>query len=236
MGCANYNYFLIVIIIFAFLGRIYYHYFMWILLLVLCAYLIGSIPTSIIFGKMLRGIDIREFGSRNPGATNTFRVLGKKIGITVGLIDIFKGFSAVYFLTGIIPAGDGLSVELRMICAGIAVIFGHVWTIFAGFKGGKGVGTAFGVFLALSPVCSLITLGVWCIMTFGTGYVSLGSIAGAVVLPIAVIVSGIAGGNLSLPLTFISLSVSAIVIVRHRSNISRLLKGEENRFGKRGKQ
>ncbi|MFC1541701.1 glycerol-3-phosphate 1-O-acyltransferase PlsY [Candidatus Latescibacterota bacterium] len=205
-------------------------------MLVVCGYIIGSIPTSIIAGKLLRGIDIRDYGSRNPGATNTFRVLGKKIGITVGLVDIFKGFFAVYFLTDIIPPDGLLSAELRMICAGIAVISGHVWTVFAGFKGGKGVGTAFGVFLALAPLCSLITMVVWCIVTFGTGYVSLGSITGAVVLPLSVIVLGIARENLSIPLTVISVSVASIVIIRHRSNISRLLKGEENRFGKRGKQ
>ncbi|MFC1651140.1 glycerol-3-phosphate 1-O-acyltransferase PlsY [Candidatus Latescibacterota bacterium] len=206
------------------------------MLLILCAYIIGSIPTSIIAGKMLRGIDIREHGSHNPGATNTLRVLGKKIGITVGLIDIFKGFFAVYFLTDMIPADGVLNAEIRMICAGIAVISGHVWTMFAGFKGGKGVGTAFGVFLALAPLCSLITMVVWCAVTFGTGFVSLGSITGAVVLPVSVIVFGLVRGNLSIPLTVISLSAATIVIVRHRSNISRLLKGEENRFGKRGKQ
>jgi len=209
---------------------------MLILLLILCAYLIGSIPTSIIAGKMLRGIDIREYGSKNPGATNTLRVLGKKIGITVGLIDIFKGFFAVYFLTVMIPDHGHFSAEIRMICAGVAVIAGHVWTVFAGFKGGKGVGTAFGVFLALAPMSSLITMVVWCAVTFGTGYVSLGSIAGAVVLPLSVILRGAIGGYLSVPLTVISLAVAAIVIIRHRSNISRLLRGEENRFGKRGKQ
>ncbi|MFC1552834.1 glycerol-3-phosphate 1-O-acyltransferase PlsY [Candidatus Latescibacterota bacterium] len=209
---------------------------MLILLLIVCAYLIGSIPTSIVAGKMLRGIDIREYGSHNPGATNTFRILGKKIGITVGLIDIFKGFFAVYFLTGLIPSHGHFSAEIRMICAGIAVIAGHVWTVFAGFKGGKGVGTAFGVFLALAPLASLVSMVVWCAVTFSTGYVSLGSILGATVLPVSVIVLGFVRGDLSVPLTVISLTVAAIVIVRHRSNISRLLSGEENRFGKRGKQ
>ncbi len=218
----------------AFLGMIYYHCFMWILLLILCAYLIGSIPTSIIAGNITRGIDIREYGSRNPGATNTFRVLGKKIGVTVGLIDIFKGFFAVYVLTVIVPGNGGGGAEMRMILAGIAVICGHVWTVFAGFKGGKGVGTAFGVFLALAPLASAIAAAVWCAVTFGTGYVSLGSIAGAVVLPSVVIVLGLVRGNLSIPLTMISMTVAAIVIIRHRSNIGRLLRGEENRFGKRG--
>jgi len=208
---------------------------MLILILLLAAYLIGSIPTSIIAGKVLRGIDIREYGSRNPGATNTFRVLGKKIGITVGLIDIFKGFFAVYFLPVLIPAGGAVSQEIRMIVAGLAVVAGHIWTVFAGFKGGKGVGTAFGVFIGLAPLPSLIAAVVWCALTFGTGYVSVGSITAAVALPMALIVLGLVRGNLSLPTAVIAVIVGALVIVRHRLNIGRLMRGEENRFGRRGK-
>ncbi len=209
---------------------------MWILLLIISAYIIGSIPTSIIAGKLLRGIDIRDYGSRNPGATNTFRVLGKKIGITVGLIDIFKGFFTVYFLPVILPAGGNISQEIRMICAGFAVVSGHVWTVFAGFKGGKGVGTAFGVFLALAPIPTLITVVVWCGLTFGTGYVSLGSIVSAVVLPVLIVVSGLIRDNFSIPIAAIAIIMGILVIVRHRSNISRLLKGEESRFGRKGKK
>ena len=209
---------------------------MWILLLLVIAYLIGSIPTSIIAGKLLRGIDIRDYGSHNPGATNTLRVLGKKIGIAVGLIDIFKGFFAVYFLPVLLPSDGGISGEIRMICAGIAVISGHVWTVFAGFKGGKGVGTAFGVFLGLAPIPSLLTVIVWCGLTFGTGYVSLGSIVSAAALPLFIIVLGLVRGNLSIPVAVIALIVGALVILRHRSNISRLLRAEENRFGRRGKK
>jgi len=209
---------------------------MWLLILIIIAYIIGSIPTGIIAGKLLRGIDIRDCGSHNPGATNTFRVLGKNIGITVGLIDIFKGYFAVYFLTSLIPADGRFTMEIRMICAGIAVVSGHVWTVFAGFKGGKGVGTAFGVFLGLAPLASLTTLVVWCFLVFSTGYVSVGSISAAVILPILVIVPGVMRGNFSMPLSVISVIVSIIVIVRHRANISRLLSGEENRFGKWGKK
>ena len=209
---------------------------MWILILIICAYIIGSIPTSIIAGKMLRGIDIRDYGSHNPGATNTFRVLGKKIGIAVGLIDIFKGFFAVYFLSLLLPSGGSISAEIRMICAGFGVVSGHVWTVFGGFKGGKGVGTAFGVFLGLAPIPSLLTVIVWCGLTFGTGYVSLGSIVSAAVLPLLIIVLGLVRGNLSIPVAVIACIVGVLVIVRHRANISRLLRGEENRFGRRGKK
>lgn len=209
---------------------------MWLIALLIIAYLIGSIPTSIITGKLLRGIDIRDYGSHNPGATNTFRVLGKKIGITVGLFDIFKGFFAVFFLPALVPKDIWATEEMRMIASGFAVVAGHVWTVFAGFKGGKGVGAAFGVFLGLAPLPSLITLAVWCLLTFGTGYVSLGSITGAVVLPVAVIIEGAVRNRFSLPITIIAVILGILVIVRHRPNISRLLKGEENRFGRRGKE
>lgn len=220
---------------FAFLTSICYHYSMWLLLLLLFSYLIGSIPTSIIAGKLLRGIDIRDYGSRNPGATNTFRVLGKKIGIGVGLIDIGKGFLTVVLLPVLIPADSWTTDELRRILAGFTAVAGHVWTVFAGFKGGKGVGTAFGVFLGLAPIPSLIAAAVWSVLTFGTGYVSLGSVVAALVLPGAVIIEGIWRHNLSVPVSLLAGIVGFLVIVRHRSNISRLLRGEENRFGKRGK-
>ena len=205
-------------------------------LLVVLAYIIGSIPTSIIFGKVLRGIDIREHGSRNPGATNTFRVLGKGIGITVGIIDIFKGFFCTIFLPMLIPADSMTSLEIRRICAGFTSVAGHMWTVFAGFKGGKGVGTAFGVFLGLAPVPSLIAAIAWAALTFGTGYVSLGSITAAAALPVSIIVIGLISGEFSLVLSTLSVIIGLLVIVRHRSNISRLIKGEENRFGKRGKR
>ncbi len=206
---------------------------MWLILLCAFAYLAGSVPTSIIAGKITRGIDIREHGSRNPGATNTFRVLGPRIGVTVGLIDIFKGFAAVWLLPLLVPADPWAGEELRQIVAGFAAVAGHVWTVFAGFQGGKGVGTAFGVFLALAPVPSFIALVVWCALTFGTGYVSLGSIAAAVALPAAVIGEGMIRGGVSVPVAAIAVVVGVLVIVRHRANIGRLLRGEENRFGGR---
>ena len=206
---------------------------MWLILLCVLAYLAGSIPTSIIAGKVTRGIDIREHGSRNPGATNTFRVLGWRIGVTVGVIDIFKGFAAVLFLPGIVPATSGVSPEYARIAAGGAAVAGHVWTVFAGFHGGKGVGTAFGVFLALAPLPSVAALVVWLAVTFSSGYVSLGSIVAALVLPAAVMIEGFVRGGLSVPVTTVACVLGLLVIVRHRANIGRLLRGEENRFGKR---
>jgi len=209
---------------------------MWFVLLLVIAYLIGSIPTSIIAGKVTRGIDIRDYGSRNPGATNTFRVLGRKIGVTVGLIDIFKGFFAVFFLPSLLPSDAWISDEFRRLFSGCAAVAGHIWTVFAGFRGGKGVGTSFGVFLGLAPIPSLITFAVWCLLTFGTGYVSLGSIAAAVVLPVSVIVEGILANDVSVAVSAVSVVLGVVVIYRHRSNISRLLRGEENRFGRRGER
>ena len=208
---------------------------MWTLLLIAISYGIGSIPTSIIAGKLLRGIDVREHGSKNPGATNTVRVLGKKIGISVGLIDIFKGFFCVIFLTAIIPPDSWISGELRSILAGFAAISGHVWTVFAGFKGGKGVGTFFGVFLGLAPIPSIVAAVVWAALTFGTGYVSLGSIAAAAVLPASIIVEGFVRGSVPVLQSVLSSLIGILIIIRHRSNISRLLKGEENRFVNKGK-
>lgn len=208
---------------------------MYMILLLLAAYLLGSIPTSIIAGKALRGIDIREHGSRNPGATNTFRVLGWKIGVAVGLIDILKGLLAVIVLPSLIPSGSRMSLEVRGILAGLAAVSGHVWTVFAGFRGGKGVGTAFGVFLGLAPIPSLAAAVVWTALTFGTGYVSVGSIAAAAALPAAVIAMGLWRDDFSPAVAGFSVIVGLLVILRHRSNIGRLVRGEENRFGKRGR-
>lgn len=206
---------------------------MWISALLLISYITGSIPTSIIAGKLLRGIDIREHGSRNPGATNTFRVLGWKIGVTVGVIDIFKGFFPVFFLAGWLPDDGLVPPDVRLILAGIAVVLGHVFSVFAGFRGGKGVGTAFGVFLGLAPVPSLVAFAVWGVLVYWTGYVSVGSIAAAVVLPAGVILFGIAGDNFSLPVAVIAAIIGFFVVYRHRSNIGRLRRGEENRFNTR---
>jgi acyl phosphate:glycerol-3-phosphate acyltransferase len=209
---------------------------MWLILLCVLAYLAGSIPTSIIAGKVTRGIDIREHGSKNPGATNTFRVLGWKIGVSVGVIDIFKGFAAVWFLPGLMPATASVSPEYAGIATGATAVMGHVWTVFAGFRGGKGVGTAFGVFLALAPLPSVAVLVVWLAVTFSSGYVSLGSIVAAVMLPVSVVIEGRMRGGLSLPLTLIASVLALLVIVRHRANIGRLMRGEENRFGKRKRE
>lgn len=222
-----------VIFVFAFGAKICYHYLMHLIILILASYLAGSIPTSIVLGRLLRGIDVREHGSRNPGATNTFRVLGWKIGVAVGLIDIFKGFFTVWFLARWIPDEGLVSPDARLILAGISAVCGHVFTVFASFKGGKGVSTAFGVFLGLAPLPSLVAFAVWALLVWRTGYVAVGSIAAAAVLPALVIALGLRDGTLSTPIAVLATVLGLLVIYRHRSNIGRLMRGEENRFNTR---
>jgi len=149
-------------------------------LVIILSYLIGSFPTAIIAGRILKGIDIRQHGSGNAGATNVFRVLGWKAGLGVLFIDMFKGFVPVFWVAGILcPSPD--NVIYYKIIAAIAAIIGHMWTIFAGFKGGKGVGTSAGVFIALAPVPLVGALLSFVLVVAVWRYVSLGSLIAALV-------------------------------------------------------
>ena len=160
-----------------------------IILALLISYLIGSFPTAIIAGWLLKKIDIREHGSGNAGATNVLRILGWKAGIIVLLIDMLKGFAAVYWVINIIPDVHSINTwAIYQIMAGIAAICGHIWSIFAGFRGGKGVGTAAGVFLGLQPLPVMICLMVFIGIVYRTRDVSLGSMTAAVLLPIILLV------------------------------------------------
>jgi glycerol-3-phosphate acyltransferase PlsY len=196
----------------------------------LAAYVIGSIPTAIIAGKLLRKIDIREHGSGNAGATNVFRVLGWKPGLVVLLIDMLKGFIVVFYLSAFVLT-DTFDPALIQVTGGLAAILGHIFSLFAQFKGGKGVGTAAGVFLGLEPlpvlICLLIFIGiVWC-----TRYVSLGSIFAAIFLPVLILLKS---ALLDKPLSQANLVIAVIlmltIIITHRSNITRLLHGQENKL------
>ena len=203
-------------------------------MIIVLSYLVGSIPTSIIAARILRGIDIREYGSGNAGATNTFRVLGPGPGIFVMLADIAKGATVVLLVTRIafdpLPWGP----ELVRIFAGVAAIFGHVWTVFAGFRGGKGVGTAAGVLIALAPTAAVICIGVWVILTLSTRYVSVGSISAAIMLPVTLMVQKfVLEGKISDSILVFSILTAFLIVATHRSNIARLIRGEENRFGGR---
>ncbi len=200
------------------------------------SYLIGSIPTSIIAGKILRGqnFDIRKEGSGNAGGTNVFRVLGWRPGITVMAIDVLKGVVATLLISQWKPFGHiPLNETVLSIFCGLASVCGHVWTIFAGFRGGKGVGAAGGMIIALYPVAALICFAVFTLVVFLTRYVSLGSISAAVALPVVLLALPARSQRMDADALFIfSLLVCGLIIFTHRSNIRRLLSGTENRFGK----
>lgn len=189
------------------------------------SYLVGATPTSYWVGKVFHGIDLRREGSSNLGATNVFRVLGWKAAVPVVLIDIAKGWIPV----GLFSVWAGASVSWTL-AFGAAAILGHVFSFWVGFKGGKGVATSAGVFLALAPWAALGAFVVWCVLTLPTGYVSLGSIGAALVLPVLVALTPHRGGT---AVSVFSAALAVFVVWAHRGNIARLLRGEENRFGGR---
>jgi glycerol-3-phosphate acyltransferase PlsY len=191
----------------------------------LASYLLGAIPTSHLVSRLLARIDLREHGSGNLGATNLYRVLGWKYAIPVALFDIAKGAIPVLWF-----APQVSDSELFALACGIAAILGHVFSVFVRFKGGKGVATAAGVMLGLTPVALGVAAIVWMVVVLLTGYVSLGSIAAAAVLPFAVYLLEKARTP---ELLWIVTLVAASVILLHRRNIQRLIKGTENRFGRR---
>jgi glycerol-3-phosphate acyltransferase PlsY len=186
--------------------------------LLVFAYLLGSIPTGLLLGK-LYGIDVRSEGSGNIGATNLYRTVGRKVGILTLLGDCLKGLIPV-----LLVKNSGLPPEYAA-WVGLAAFCGHVFSLFLAFKGGKGVATALGVFLALSPLAVLIALLLFGGLMAKWRYVSLGSISAAALMPLAVALLG--GGR---ELILVSLVISAVVIVKHQANIRRLLAGTENRF------
>jgi glycerol-3-phosphate acyltransferase PlsY len=198
----------------------------WIILAVVISYLIGSIPTAFIAGKLLKNIDIREHGSGNMGATNVFRVLGKKPGIAVLVLDILKGVVGV----AVIGSLFGFTDVLTYVILGIAAVCGHNWTVFLQFKGGKGIATSLGVligltikFAALRPVLGFTLLG-WLIVFLSTAYVSLASIVAAVILPIIMALT-----HQSFEIVALGVIFCVFVIIRHKANIKRLLSGQESK-------
>lgn len=206
---------------------------MWvpILIVVLAAYLLGSIPSSVWIGKIFYGIDVREHGSGNAGTTNTIRILGYKAGIPVFIIDALKGWFAV-FLTKIV-FGYFPTIEMpeyMSFVAAVAVVLGHIFPVFAGFRGGKGVATLLGVGFGLIPIPALIALGIFMVVLFSFGYVSLASITAAVTLPFVTYFFVMPEHILLLLLT---VAVAIFVPITHRQNIKRLLSGTENKFLKK---
>jgi len=206
---------------------------MQVIVLFIMAYLIGSIPTSVWVSRYFFNIDIRDFGSGNAGATNTFRVLGVKAGSFVFLFDFLKGFVAVD-LAYLIMAGEMSNTALTnlQIGLGIVAVLGHVFPIWANFRGGKGIATLFGMILAIQPTVALCLVGVFVVMLFTTRYVSLSSIAASVAFPILLLF--IFREPVMLYKVF-AIAAAVLVVLSHHKNIGRLVSGNENRvpmFGK----
>lgn len=193
---------------------------------VFIAYLLGSIPNSVWIGKMFYNIDVREFGSGNAGATNTFRVLGKRAGIPVLILDILKGTLAValaYFSDFDRGSNEFIDLQLGL---GVAALIGHIFPVFAGFRGGKGVATILGIVICILPLACACALGVFLLVLFSTRIVSLSSMVAGVSFPLFL---NIALGNTNPILTVFSIIVAVLLIITHRKNIKRLLKNEESR-------
>ena len=196
---------------------------MGVFLFMIVAFFVGAIPTALLMGRAFRGIDIREHGSGNVGATNAFRVLGRRLGAICLCLDVFKGLLPV----AILPAIGGFRPGSAWpeILIGVSAVAGHVFSPFLGGRGGKGVATALGVFLAIAPWPTFFALVVGVVIIAVTGFVSAGSVTGAVLLPLLLFFSA-----QPTPVFAIAAVVATLVLLRHRSNICRILAGEELSF------
>ena len=197
------------------------------ILIVAGAYLSGSIPSAVWIGKATKGVDVREHGSKNAGATNTMRVLGVKTGIPVLLADVFKGFAAVKLasLSSFFESGADYFVVFQLVC-GAAAVLGHVFPVFAGFRGGKGVATIVGILLALHWQATLVAIAVFLISLVISKYVSLSSLMMGLSFPVSVI---FIFKSDSISMFIFSISVCLLLFVTHRQNIARLMNGKENK-------
>jgi acyl phosphate:glycerol-3-phosphate acyltransferase len=200
----------------------------------LISYLLGSLPAGYLAGR-LAGIDIRGAGSGNVGATNVLRVLGKRFGYPVFFVDFIKGFGAVVLSIWIVSRARPSEnlVQLDGALSGVCCVMGHVYPVWLGFKGGKGVATSIGVLFGLMPLAALIVCVIWIITFETTRYVSLASVAAAISLPVSVGAMFFFQAINTPVLFYFSLCLAVVVVVRHRSNLSRLLKGTEPRFVRR---
>lgn len=196
-------------------------------ILIILAYCIGSIPTALLVSKGFFNIDIREYGSGNMGATNTFRVLGPKFGTIVMVGDMLKGILAVA-LFNLLPyyVTNELDRTNLMLGLGLAAVIGHIYPIWADFRGGKGVATLFGMVLAIQPIVAINCVGVFLLVLYLTRYVSLSSILAGVALPICVLWIY---NEQEVFYRVFAVAVAALVLLTHQKNISRLLKGNEGR-------
>lgn len=201
---------------------------------ILLSYLVGSIPTSIIVGKVFRHIDIRQHGSGNAGATNVIRVMGWKLGVLVMLVDAGKGVMATLYIARIAAGHLDAPLSLLQIIAGTCAVIGHIFTVFAGFRGGKGVATGAGMIYSLYPIPALVCTCIFAAVVLATRYVSLGSIAAAVSLPVVLFIFKLFSLlQIDTPLFFFALVIVLLILFAHRGNIKRLLSGRENRIGRK---
>lgn len=191
------------------------------------AYILGSIPTSIWVGKAFYGIDIREHGSGSSGATNTFRVLGAKAGVPVFAVDVAKGWFALTLASYSGLKIGSESFAMFQLILGVFAFIGHVFPVFANFRGGKGVSTLAGVGIGIHPLATLCAAAIFCVTFILSGYVSLGSILAAIAFPLLV---NFSFGHTTFTIASFSVSVAVLLIFTHRKNIKRLREGQEHQF------
>lgn len=201
---------------------------MTIAILIILAYFIGSIPTAVIVSKKYYGIDIREHGSGNAGATNTFRILGSKAGAAVMLIDMLKGFLAAKLALLSVFPWDSEAITNLQIFLGLAAVVGHIFPIWADFRGGKGIATLFGMILAIQPLVAISLIGVFILMLYLTRYVSLSSISASIAFPVLIL---FIFKEPEISYRFFAIATACLVILTHYKNIGRLLHGNESKVG-----
>lgn len=197
---------------------------------VAAGYLLGSIPSAVWFGKLFHGVDVREHGSGNAGATNVFRVLGKRTGFMVLFADILKGSLAALLPLWLPAFGKGAGTELLLnaqLAGGTAAILGHLYPVFAGFKGGKGVATMLGIMLAIQWQASLVSIGVFLLVWLLFNFISLASMSGGLVFPLAYFLLSDKQGTL---MSVIAVLIPLLLIYTHRKNIRKLLNGTESKM------
>jgi acyl phosphate:glycerol-3-phosphate acyltransferase len=194
---------------------------------IILAYLIGSIPSAVWVGRTFYNTDVREYGSGNAGATNTFRVLGYRAGVVVLIMDVLKGFVAVkmaYYIGDYDPNLPELFIDYEL-ALGVCALFGHIWPVYVGFRGGKGVATMFGILIAVHWQAALLCSAVFLVMLFISGYVSLSSMMSGIMFPVIIMIFYSTNSSINI----FSLAVAILVLVTHQRNIERLIARDENR-------
>ena len=195
------------------------------------AYLLGAFPTAVLVGRLVGGIDIRDHGSRNAGATNVWRVLGWRAGLVVLGVDLAKGALAAAGVSRLPLGSAGVNRDLLPLLCGLAAVLGHSFPVYTRFRGGKGVATGAGMLFAVAPVPSGIALGVFTLAVVATGYVSLGSLLGAIAVPLAVVLlERYALARYPTPLLVLTAAFAVFLLIMHRRNLVRLIQGTERRF------